>query len=99
MMILKNQTRSSTRVWQFLKTHDAGCCEHQGIQHRGYRLILWDEYFIDVGLWGRRDTCGRCDEPKGKPVAPANKKQKQGVPPPFPPNLILKEDGTVEKRH
>ena len=56
---LRTQIKNCTRVWHFRKTYDAGCCEHQGVQHRGYRLIIIDEYVIECGLWGRREHCGR----------------------------------------
>ncbi len=101
-MILKNQIRNCIR---FYKTYDAGCCKHQEVEHRGYRVVLWDTYVLECGLWGTRELCRLCGKLelmenmwRARPVAPANKKQKQGVPPPFPPNLTIKEDGTIEKQ-
>jgi len=107
---LRDLRRSCIR---FYKTYDAGCCQHQGVEHRGYRVVFWNTYVLECGLWGTRELCKLCGKlllmenmwrdrtamiSKGRPVAPANKKEKQGVPPPMPPNLILKEDGTVVKK-
>jgi hypothetical protein len=57
---LRTQIRSSIEeVVEFYRTYDAGCCEHQGVELRGYRVILKGKYVIECGLWGRRKDCGR----------------------------------------
>ncbi len=56
---LGTQIRSFTRKWAFYRTYNPGCCEEQGIQHRGYRVILLGKYVIECGLWGQRDHCGQ----------------------------------------
>jgi hypothetical protein len=56
---LGTQIRSSIEGVAFHKTYDAGCCENQGIEHRGYRVVLKGKYVIECGLWGRRKDCGR----------------------------------------
>lgn len=100
--LLRDLRRSCIR---FYKTYDAGCCKHQGIEHRGYRVVFWNTYVLECGLWGIRELCKLCGNLelmenmwRARPVAPANKMEKQGVPPPMPPNLILKEDGTIVKK-
>jgi hypothetical protein len=44
---------------QLYPTMHAGCCEHQGVQQRGYRLILWDTWCWEASPWHDRPDCGR----------------------------------------
>ena len=56
---VSDQVRDFFKGIEYIKIYDAGCCEKQGIQHRGYRIILGKTYVIEWGLWGVRGNCGR----------------------------------------
>jgi len=53
---LKTQIRNCIR---FYKIFDPGCCEHQGVKRVGWRLVIREQWVIEIGTWTKRTHCGR----------------------------------------
>ncbi|KKM07058.1 hypothetical protein LCGC14_1737750 [marine sediment metagenome] len=58
--MLRNQIRSSIREWVWARfTYDTGCCEQQGVKRVGWRLVIREQWVIEIGAWTKRAHCGR----------------------------------------